>query len=83
MSGPTTAIFIGDPLAVLLAASAIRAAQAIAAGYANAEKLRGEQREHRDSLRAGLKDAASRGREALLGEVKSVEAEFEAIAHLA
>jgi hypothetical protein len=83
MSGPTTAIFIGDPIAVLLAASAIRAAQAVAAGYEHAENLRGEQRAHRERLRAGLKDAAAKGRAALQQEVKAVEVEFEAITRLA
>ncbi len=83
MSGPITAIFVADPIVTMLSASAIRAAQAIAEGYANAEILRDEQRAYRDSLRDELKNAASRGYEALQQEVKATEAEFDAIADLA
>lgn len=83
MSGPITAIFIADPIVTMLSASAIRAAQAIAEGYANAENLRDEQQGHRDRLRDDLKEATSSGREALQQEVKAAEAEFDAIANLA
>lgn len=83
MSGPTTAIFVADPIAVLLSAAAIRASHAIYAGYANAESLRDEQQEHRDRLRSALKSASSKGREALRQEAQAAEAEFDEIVSLA
>ena len=83
MSGPTTAIFIADPITVMLSGSAIRAAQAIAEGYANAANLRDSQNEHRERLSDDLKEAAAMGREALLEAVKAAEAEFDAVAKLA
>jgi len=83
MSGPTTAFYVADPITVMLAGSAIRAGMAIADGYANAEILREEQQDHRDRLRDDLKEATTKGREALLKEVKAAEAEFDAIAKLA
>lgn len=53
MSGPTTVIFSANPGAVLLAASAIQAAQAVQAGYAAAEMLRAERSaEHAERLHA-------------------------------
>lgn len=83
MSGPTTAIFVGDPITVLLSATAIRAAHAIAEGYERAENMLGEQRVHRDRLRAELKEAAAKGRAALQQEADAVQAEFEAIVRIA
>ena len=83
MSGPTTAIFIADPITVLLSAAAIRAAQAVAEGYANAENLRDEQQGHRDRIQSELKDATSRGRAALQTEVQATETEFEQLVGLA
>ena len=83
MSGPTTAIYVADPITVLLAATAIRAGQAIAEGYANAEQLRDEQQGQRDAVRAELKAAAAKGRAALQQELKAAEAEFAALAAVA
>ena len=83
MSGPTTAIFVADPITVMLSGSAIRAAQAIAEGYANAANLRDRQNERRERLRDDLKEAAAMGRETLLEAVKAAEAEFDAVAKLA
>ena len=83
MSGPITAIFIADPITVMLSGSAIRAAQAIAEGYANAANLRDSQNERRERLSDDLKEAAAMGREALLEAVKATEAEFDAVAKLA
>jgi hypothetical protein len=83
MSGPTTAIYVADPITVLLAATAIRAGQAIAEGYANAGQLRNEQQGQRERLRAELKDAAAKGRAALQQELKAAEAEFAALAAVA
>lgn len=67
----------------MLSASAIRAAQAVAEGYANAEVLRDDQQAYRDGLRDELKSAVSRGREALLLQVEAAETEFDTVAHLA
>ncbi|MDH4234582.1 MAG: hypothetical protein OEV15_05565, partial [Gallionella sp.] len=83
MSGPTTAIFVADPIAVLLSGAAIRAAQAVYAGYSNASDLRDEQQGRRDRLHGELASAASRGSAALRQEVQAAEAEFDEIAGLA
>lgn len=83
MSGPTTAIYVADPITVLLAATAIRAGQAIAEGYANAGQLRDEQQGQRARLRVELKAAAAKGRAALQQELKAAEAEFAALAAVA
>lgn len=83
MSGPTTAIFVADPITVLLSAAAIRASQAIYEGYSNAENLRDEQQKNSDRVQSELKIAASKGREALQQEVKSAETEFDQIVSLA
>ena len=83
MSGPTTAIFIGDPITVLLSAAAIRAAQAVAAGYANAETLRDEQQGNRENRQAELKAATSQGRDALQQAMKAADAEFDELISLA
>lgn len=83
MSGPTTAIFVADPIIVMLSATAIRAAQAIAEGYANAANLRDEQRDHQARIRSELKNATAQGRDALLQEVQAANAEFDVLAKLA
>jgi hypothetical protein len=83
MSGPTTAIIVADPITVMLSATAIRAAQAIAEGYASAADLRDEQRGNQERLRNELRNATAKGREALLQEVQAANAEFEALAGLA
>lgn len=83
MSGPTTAIFVGDPIAVLVSAAAIRAAQAIAEGYANAEALHNEQQGQRESRRAELQGAAAQGREALQQQQQAAEAEFDELVSMA
>ncbi len=83
MSGPITTVFVADPITVLLSAAAIRAAEAIAGGYAQAENLRDEQQVYRNGIHAELKDATSRGRAALLQEVAAAESGFDAIARLA
>ncbi len=83
MSGPTTAIFVADPITVLFSGAAIRAAQAVYAGYANAADLRDEQQGHRALVHNELVTAASSGGEALRQEVQATEAEFDQIASLA
>ena len=83
MSGPTTAVYAVDPITVMLAGSAIRAGMAIAQGYADASDMREAQQDHRDRLRDDKKEAAAKGREALLNEVRTAESEFDAIARMA
>ena len=83
MSGPTTAIYVGDPIAVLVSAAAIRAAQAIAEGYANAEALRDEQQGNRAQRQASLKTAAAQGREVLQQQKQVAETEFNRLISLA
>jgi hypothetical protein len=83
MSGPTTAIFVADPVSVLLSAAAIRASQAIYAGYENAANLRDEHESNRDRLNTKLKEASAAGHTALEAELKSAESEFHNIAELA
>lgn len=83
MSGPTTAIFVGDPVAVLVSAAAIRAAQAVMAGYDNAAVLQAEQQAHRAQTRAELKNASQQGVAALQQAVKHADAEFARMTELA
>lgn len=83
MSGPITAIYVADPLTVMLSASAIRAAQAIAEGYARADNLRAEQQDYRNRLRDELKGAGAAGREAAARALLDAEAEFDTLAALA
>ncbi len=77
MSGPITAIIIGDPITALLSAAGIRAAEAIYQGYARAEALRGEHEAARDSLQASLRAADQQGRGAIEREATLAEARFE------
>ncbi|HZX32155.1 MAG TPA: hypothetical protein VFF03_12455 [Rhodocyclaceae bacterium] len=83
MSGPTTAIITTDPVTALLSAAAIRAAEAIAGGYARAAELEAAH----DAVRqanADRQSAASRqGLAALAEEADALEAEFQRLAGLA
>jgi hypothetical protein len=83
MSGPTTAIFVADPITVLLSATAIKAALAVAAGYDSAETLRNEHQGDRDARLLELNTAASKGREALKSEKDTIEAEFQVLVSVA
>ncbi len=83
MSGPKTAIFSADPMAVLLAAAAIQAAQAVYAGYAEAAALRRQSEERREDVERRQRESAAAGRRALDGEAHALEEEFEHVARLA
>lgn len=83
MSGPTTAIFVADPITVLVSAAAIRATQAIVEGYANANALRDEQQDKRELMQSELKTASAKGRAALQQEMKAAAAEFDQLVSLA
>lgn len=76
MSGPTTAIVTGDPLTALLSAAAIRAAEAIAAGYAEAEHLKAEHAAGRQARQAAQEAAQAQGTAALAAEAELAEAEL-------
>ncbi len=83
MSGPTTAIFVGDPVAVLVSAAAIRAAQAVMQGYDNAAALGAKHDAQRDQTRAQLRDASLQGTAGLQQAVKASDAEFAKLTELA
>ncbi len=83
MSGPTTAIFTGDPVTVLVSAAAIRAAQAVMAGYSEAADIQATHQQNRDRMLAAQKSANQQGLSAMQANVKNAEAEFARIAELA
>jgi len=82
MSGPTTAIFTTEPITALLSAAAIRAAQAIYEGYAEASDLKEDQTAQRKATQASLKIATATGHAALQQAAEIANAEFEKIAGL-
>lgn len=82
MSGPTTVFIIGDPVTALLAAAGIRAAEALYAGYARAETLRGQHAVARDAAHAAEGAANRQGRAALERETQAAEARFEQLISL-
>lgn len=67
----------------MVAAAAIRAAQAVAAGYEEAASLRGQHQAQRSQLQQELRQASAKGKAALQQEVAAVDAEFAALARLA
>src|SRR5690349_1384660 len=83
MSGPITCIVIGDPITALLSAAGIRAAEAIAAGYAQAAALRGEHAASRDRRREIQRGATATGRKAIETAVEEAEARFDRLVSLA
>lgn len=83
MSGPTTAVFVADPVSVMVAAAAIRAAQAVAEGYDAAADLHGEHQAQRSQLQQELQQASARGKAALQQEAAAVDAEFSSLSRLA
>jgi hypothetical protein len=83
MSGPITCILVGDPILALLSAAGIRAAESIYAGYADAERLRGEHDAARDRMRSRQSDATQAWNAALEHEVAANESRFEQLVDLA
>jgi len=79
MSGPMTAGIVVDPVAVLLSATAIRAAQVVAQGYADAEELRGEQQRQREQRNEGRNAAARAGHAMRQQAVADINAEFDTL----
>ncbi|OGB32747.1 MAG: hypothetical protein A3F78_08070 [Burkholderiales bacterium RIFCSPLOWO2_12_FULL_61_40] len=76
MSGPTTVIFTAHPVAVLLAAAAVRAALAVQEGYARAEDLQQSHQDQRDALHQMQGASEATGRQALDEEASTAEAAF-------
>lgn len=77
MSGPTTVLIGADPISILLAAAAIRAAEAIAAGYAEAAHLNAEHQANRDAIGERQRSAIRQGQQAFAQEVADAENRFE------
>jgi len=77
MSGPTTVLIGADPISILLAAAAIRAAEAIAAGYAEAAHLNAEHQANRDAINEQQRSAIRQGQQAFAQEVVDAENRFE------
>jgi len=83
MSGPKSASFNADPMAVLLAAAAIQAATAVYDGYQNAAILRQQNQARNDALEERQHDAEVTGQHALDEEGRSVNLEFDQLLSLA
>jgi len=83
MSGPTTVLFGVDPITILLSAAAIRAAQAVAAGYEESAILNAKNQADRDVVSDRQKRAILQGQKALLQEVGETEARFSQLIKLA
>ncbi|MFV0371306.1 MAG: hypothetical protein ACK5JI_06655 [Azonexus sp.] len=75
MSGPTTALFGLDAVAILLAAAAIQASQAVQEGYAEAAAQGGRQAEKRAAASERQSAAAASGQAALTARIEAAEAD--------
>ena len=80
MSCPATAIYGANPIAILFAASAIRAAEKIEAAYAAAQELRVENAAQLEKNAAARAQASATERQASAEQLQKIEARF---AHLA
>lgn len=84
MSGPKTVIVsTPEPCVSLLAASAIKAAAAIAAGYARAAELRESHRQQAEDNRSAQQEARQAGQDNLRRDVEAVETRFTKLMALA
>lgn len=83
MSGPKSAILNADPLAVLLAYTALRAADAVAQGYAEAAALKHQHEDRRQAEEKQSRESAAAGLNALNDEAQTAQEEFEHLAKLA
>lgn len=83
MSGPTTVIVTGNPAVVLLAASAIRAAQAVLQAHDQAQALKDEQQVQGRLRQQRLRDATEQGQAAVQGAVAQAQGRFEQLSALA
>ncbi len=83
MSGPITVVITTSPIAALLSAAAIRAAQAVYQGYANAAALQ-QQHQRQNETRTAVQSAAQQQGQAALGEeARSAEIAFDQLLGLA
>ena len=83
MSGPITVVITASPVAALLSAAAIRAAQAVYEGYANAAALH-QQHQQQNDARTAAQSAAQQLGSAVLGEeAKGAEIAFDQLLVLA
>lgn len=73
MSGPTTALIVANPVAVVLTAAAIVAARAIAQGYREAEQLQGQHRAQQSGNEQAQLQAQQAGQLAMAADVAAAE----------
>ena len=83
MSGPITVVITASPIAALLSAAAIRAAQAVYAGYANAAALQQQHQQQNETRSASQSAAQQQGRAALGDEAQRAEIAFDQLQGLA
>ncbi len=73
MSGPTTAMIVADPVAVMLTAAGIVAARAIAEGYWEAEQLQARHSEQRAANEQAQVQAQFQGQQAMEADLAAAE----------
>ena len=83
MSGPTTVIITAEPISVLLAAAAIRAAEAVREGYQEAARLHDAHAASGEQNRAAQSAASAAGQKALADAVDRAEQRFSRLCELA
>ncbi len=83
MSGPITVVITANPIAALLSAAAIRAAQAVYEGYANAAVLQQQHQQQNDTRAATQSAAQQQGRAALGEAAHAAQVSFEQLLGLA
>ncbi|PRC92900.1 hypothetical protein [Solimicrobium silvestre] len=83
MSGPTTAIIVADPVALLLSAAGIRAAMAIRQGYEDSAALAAEHAAQHGQILQTQHAANLQGQQAMLQQLAQSEAEFAQLSQLA
>jgi len=76
MSGPTTAILIADPVAVLLSAAGIRAVMAVREGYQQSAELAQRHQSERSEHLKQQQAAIQQGQAAQHQQMEQAEAEF-------
>lgn len=83
MSGPTTVLVAGNPAAVLLAAAAIQAAQAVAQAHEEAASQRAQRQAQSDQDQQALAQATAQGQSALDQAVRETQTTYEHLQTLA
>lgn len=76
MSGPTTALLTEDPLAILMSAAGIRAAQAIQEGYQQSAELAQQHQSDQDRQNTAKQIATKEGEQAIQQHLQQAEAQF-------